>query len=216
MARRKKVFVAALGLATIVILAGAGIAVWPSIEREYHLLRLRRKPQLFERLLLSEVPARAAAARAYSAEPAGRDALMDLYLKEYDRSQPNLDLRSFVLRQGLAPGSAGALSLWEAGMSCQMWTGKTGYSQFSFAGAPDDPRRRAIILDLLDSCAGHTLSVRGFEKLEFLVAAAKEGATSLSEWSGADAVGKDSSTGFRGDNMPPGAKHVCFFRQRAP
>lgn len=216
MARRKKVFVAALVLATIVILAGAGIAVWPSIEREYHLWRLRRRPYLFEPLLLSEVPARAAAARAYTEEPAGRDALMELYLKEYDRSQPNLDLRSVVLRQGLAPGSAGALSLSEAGMSCQMWTGRTGYSQFSFSGAPDDPRRRNIILDLLGSCAGHTLRVRGFEKLEFLVEAAKDGSTSLSDWSGADAVGKDSSTGFRADSMPPDAKHVCFFRQRTP
>ncbi len=209
---RRRIVVLAAGAFAI---GGVGLTtavLWPGLERRYHLEMLRGDPSRFEEMLLEVREARRQAALGFLREPAGKEAILRLYLEEYDRSEPSLSTRDYLLRRSKTdPGYRGVIALWDDGVTIQDWTGSTGHSSFSMANVPKDPRRRAIILGLLDACVGRTFRAPRFEGLELQLERVHDGKVLVPLW---------TDTGWLPADYPPGtpsvstmARHACFFRR---
>ncbi len=209
---RRRIVVFAAGALAV---GGVGLTtavLWPGLERRYHLEMLRRDPSRFEELLLEVRESRRLAALELLREPAGKEALLRLYLDEYDRSEPSLSTRDYLVRRAQKDQELrGVIALWADGVTIQDWTGSTGHSSFSMANVPKDPRRRAIILGLLDACVGRTFRAPGFEGLELQLQRVSDGKVLVPLWTDA---------GWLPADYPPGtpsvstmARHACFFRR---
>ncbi len=172
------------------------------LAREMHLVRLRGTPSLLEQWIVRSDQKRAAALR-FLREPAGRAALFQLYLDEYDKTQPGFSNSDFLKRVKDGGVRLGSMSLWPTGYSCQTWTG-TGGSSFSIGNMPTSAERRSRILELLDFCVGHAFRTHELPRLEFELRPVVDGDARPPTWSGAERIPLPT--------VREGVGHVCFFR----
>ena len=70
-----------LGVGSMAILA-ATLALWPEITTNYELRRLRQDPARLEGMIGSRSPGAREAVRRFGREPAGREAVLRLYVGE--------------------------------------------------------------------------------------------------------------------------------------
>ena len=155
---------------------------------------------------------REAAARRFVKERAGKEALFVLYFDEFDKNQPGFKSRDYMERLKGGKVTHGSLTLWANGYSCRTISGTSGMGSFSLANVPTDPRRRDLVLGLLDACAGETFRASGLDHLEFHVEPVRDGQAAPPPWESA-AAGLPSS---REATLAPGVRHVCYFRVTGP
>jgi len=190
----------------VLAIVAVATARWGDIAGAYHLWNLRRNAGLLEGMLLAGGH-RELAAREFVEEPEGRKALFRLYLEEFDRSAPGFSNRDYLNRLKSSEATHGSLTLWMTGYSCQTTTGSTGGSSFSLANVPQDPRRREIILGILDACVGEVFRVPEYGHLEFQIRPVKDGNVDPPRWQGSVELEVRPSP-----VTPPGVRHVCFYR----
>jgi hypothetical protein len=198
-----------LGLAAVgaLLIFTVAVVYREELETAYQLRRLRNDPALLESMVLSDDRPALQAVRSFVMQPEGQEALFGLYLDECDRNQPGWENRDYLLRLTKMKVTHGSFTLWENGYSCQTATGTTGGSSFSLANVPLDPGRRKRILDLVDTCVGRTFRVEDLPHLEFRVVRIVEGKAEAPAWPGGP-VPRNLPV----PAVPPGARHVCFFR----
>ncbi len=207
----RKRIVTGIGFAALASVAAATVILSPGLERRYHLFRLERDPALFEAFFLSPSEPRRRAAIDSLRHPPGQEALLALYVAEFDRCEPSLSTREQLLRMREDPAQKGVIALWEDGVNHQNWRGTTGHSSYSMSNVAKDSRRRKLILEHLGACVGRTFQVKGIEGIELQLRSSDGGMVELPVW----------TTGSLGaqDAYPPGAPSVpvvarfaCFFR----
>ncbi len=207
----KQRFVVGTGLLVVASLTLATAALWPGLERKYHLLRLEKDPSVFEELFVAESDPKRKAAIEFLRQPRGQEALCQLYVAEFDRCEPALNTREQLLRLRRDPAQKGVIALWDDGVNYQSWTGTTGHSSYSMANVAKDLRRRKLILDHLGACVGRTFQAKGLEGIDLQVRPLDNGKVELPVWP----TGSPTPQGA----YPPGAPAVpevarfaCFFR----
>ncbi|MGH7378376.1 MAG: hypothetical protein ACREKK_13285, partial [Candidatus Methylomirabilales bacterium] len=160
----------ALGIAAAgaVVLVLAAIVAWPEIQTRYHLMRLRAKPEALAPMAESGSACKQAALARFVKEPAGMEALFQLYLKESflggsEDAWPAVLARMNAGDEGLLYHAQGGPML----ISQTGGSGRLGIShQGTVARGTRDPR---AMLDLLPACLGRTFGYPGREGFEFQV-----------------------------------------------
>ncbi len=188
--------------AALVVLVSA--SHWEDIAREYHLAKLRKDPSLLETLLLSGGP-REAAVRKFLREGEGKEAFFRLYLAEFQRNKGGGPVSSLYLK-GLKDDEVivGYISLWQQGYSVQDFG--NGAKGMAISDVPEDPRRRELVLDLLEACSGSPIQLEEYGHLEFYVQPVKDGKVELPPWP------KAINSRIEEPEFRRGTRHICFFR----
>jgi hypothetical protein len=203
-------FVLALA-GSLALLLGLGVVWrWRDLAREFHLWTLRRSPGRFEEMLLAG-GAEEEAARSFVREPPGRQALFETCIAEFDRNTTGLENRKFLRRLEGGDVTHGHLVLRADGLACQTMRGSGGHSTFSFGDPPSDPKRRKLILELMDACVGETFRIADLKHLEFKVQPVRDGKLVPPRWPGGPTYGPGWLAW-----PAPGVRHACFFRVLPP
>ena len=203
------------GLVAVASLAITTAILWPGLEVRYHLMRLEKEPTLFEELFVSESGPQRKAAIDFLRQPRGRQALFELYLAEFDRTEPSWSTRDALLRWSKDSAQKGVLALWEEKCHVQVWTGPTGHSSSEMAIPPLDRRRRMLVIESLGACVGATFRVPGLDRLEFQVQPAAGGRVDQPAWP----TPGDPRQGVYpsgAPSVPAEARFACFFRVVPP
>lgn len=201
----QRIFLLALAAFVLGALGTAAVLNRDGILRAYHLVRLRGEPGRLDEMLREGGP-RAAAARKFVQERAGKEALFLLYMEEFDENQPGFGNRDYLRRVPEMGVTHGSFSLWMNGYSCQTSTGKGG-SSFAIANIPKDPARRERILELIGACVGEVFRDPSLERFEFQIRPARDGRAEPPRWPG---EGQHPAM-----PTPVVSRHVdmvCFFR----
>jgi hypothetical protein len=212
----------ALIAGVLAALGGAAFICRDGLEEQYYLIRLRRDPSLLERLVASGSAPEAAAARDFVEETAGKQALLRLYLVEFNRATTFRDepagagTPAWIAEMLKVPFERAAIALTDEGHSCLTWR-KGGHSSYSQSNLRPGGQRLHAVLGLLASLAGETLRLPGLDGFEFHVQRRADMSVE------SPAAGTAAFLGERGWNedalravaasVQPAAEHVCFFRK---
>ena len=212
-----------VGLAVLALAAAtAAVAIEADALLEwYHLRNLRRSPNELYAYVTAESPRRVAAGRAFLEDPAGQDELFRLYFAEIERTKYKSNALGPLRRARKTRLADGFIGLRRGGYILrQRYAGKKGFNEGSLAVGPDDPKRRELILSLLDACAGRTYTVGEFPDFEFEIQRVDPEMKQRPTWPGSPhsasiseglPVHWGSSVHWRG-KAPVGLEHICFFR----
>jgi hypothetical protein len=141
-------------------------------------------------------------------EPAGKAALLRLYLEEFDKSETTFKVSDYLLRLRQGPYREGALALWENRITVETLAVPSGHHTFSQASAPTNSRRRQRILELLEACAGDTFRAPGFDGFEFQIAQLAAGEAPAPAFR-ESLTGEPMATWL---SRYPDLRYLCFFR----
>ena len=155
-----------IALVTVAVVA---IRMKPTIERYFHLRALRSDPKLLEQWLMDErLPAQQTAAlERFCDEPAGKQAVFELYLAEYDRRQ----FDSMTIAKQLATlreqgGGGGHMHLGQGNYTFARSKGRRIGAIHSMMNVPQNVDRRAAALRSVHHCVGtafRSADIPGFE-----------------------------------------------------
>lgn len=200
----------------VVSLLGVAIARWPQLLRYYRLTQLRVDPSLLEEYLLSREESRKGAAVDFVKEENGKRVLFHLYLKEYERTRHKFSVFGLLVHQRKVDRklAAGILALWQRGYihqgrSVSRPVTRTG----SIAMEAADPRRRRIILSLLDACVGETHRASELPGFELQIQPILNGKPRPPIWpAGVKGAQITKHEKVIWHENHPGMNHVCFYR----
>jgi hypothetical protein len=196
---------AAAGTATALLAAFS----WPELATRRFLRGLRQEPASLSELIVSEDRRAQEAVRCFLEERAGKEALLRLYLREFDRPESGFALREWLPRMRELGTREAAFALRESGYAVERSGGGLRNS-FSVSAEPPDRRRRLAILEHLGACAGDTFHLDEMLGIELQIQPVRPGAPIRPEWPGEgwppevyDGLGERAR-----------AEHVCFLRYR--
>jgi len=179
-----------------------------TIERYLHLRELRSDPTLVESWLLNPrlTPEQTAALETLYSEPAGRQAVFDLYLAEYDRRQyDNMTVAGQLSRLRKQGGGEGYMHLDQSNYTFARRGSQGVGSMLAMMNLPQNATRRAAVLALVQHCVGHTHRSERMPGFEFEVVVVKGGEAAPPSW--ADAKVKPTRL-----QVFKNVQHLCHFR----
>ena len=203
-----------VGALVLVSLLGVAAVKWPYLLRHYRLQDLRANPELFEAYLFSEDSVRNAAASIFLEEDAGKRALFERYLNEYDNTEVELGVLKMFRRPATDDPDlkGGALAISHHSYIRLMYRGENfGKNQVSIGFGPKDLERRKAVLKLLDACEGETFRLAEFPDFEFHVQRVTWGKPQSPRWPGSPTDAAEPAP-IQWIEHPSGLEHLCFFR----
>jgi len=204
---RQRWTLASIAIASGVLIGFALPIGWPALMRAHYLRQLRDDPTRFLAYHDAESEHQRTAARAFLGERAGKEHVFRLWIDELDASESNWNVHDILRRLRDQGSDVGFVALTESSVM-QHRRKRNGSGGFgSMGSSPLEPRRRAILLDAIDACAGETFTHPGFTDLEFRVVRVIDGSAREPDWPGAP-PDADLRT-FRAER---GARHLVFFR----